>query len=297
MNFPKLKNKLIIAPIAGYSDIAFRVLCREYGAALAYTEMVSANSLLHKKTLVQLNEKDRPVTLQIFGNNTEMISKAATLFKDKVDIIDLNLGCPDYKIRRSGAGSALLDKPNKIDEILNKLQKLEVPITIKLRLHKNLNKIVKICESNDVSAICLHARTIKHGYSGDANLNAIKSLKESTDIKIIGNGNIFCPEDAQNMLDFTKCDYVMIGRAAISNPYIFRQTLDYLEDGKYKEMDKLKLFFEYYELYKEYKIDNFTRLLWHALSISKSMRNSKRKRLELSRCKNEKELFSMIQNQ
>jgi len=294
MKFPKLKNKLILAPIANYSDIAFRVLCRHYGASLAYTEMLNANSLIHNKNLLQLDKKDRPLTLQLAGNNPELLYKTALLFRNKIDVLDLNLGCPSYNVIRSESGSFLLNHPERIDKILKKLSSSKIPLSIKLRIHKNLDRIVKIAEKNKVSAICLHARSIKKGYSEEIDLDAIKKLKEKTKLVVIGNGNIFTPEDAYKMLNYTKCDYIMIGRASLSNPYIFTQIQDYLKNKKYKKENKIEIFKEYYKLYKKYKINNYRILLNHALNFTKSLPNSRKKRLELSKCKNEDEIVNII---
>jgi len=279
MRFPKLKSKLILAPIAGFSDIAFRILCRKYGAGLAYTEMISVNTLLNKD--LKFYRKDKPLTLQILGSDPDLIYKAG--LKYKVDIIDLNLGCPSSKIIRSGCGSYLLNKPEKINKILCKLVKLEIPISVKLRLTKNLKKIVKICEDNSVSAICLHARTVKQGYSGKVDLDAIKKLKEMTNLIVIGNGNVYKYSDAEKMFEHTKCDYVMIGRGSLGNPAIFKN----------KDVDKIKMFFEYYKLWKKYKCD-YTNLLWHTLAFTKSLPFSRKLRFKLSNCKNGEEIVKVI---
>jgi len=281
MRFPKLKSKLILAPMAGFSDIAFRILCRKYGAGLAYTEMISANALLN--TNLNFYRKDRPLTLQILGSDPDLIYKAGLKYKNKADVIDLNLGCPPDKIINSKCGSYLLDKPVKISNILNKLIKLEIPISVKLRVHKNLKKIVEICEDNYVNAICLHARTIKQGFSGKVDLNAIKNLKEMTSLIVIGNGNVFNYSDAEKMLEHTNCDYVMIGRGSLGNPSIFKN----------KDADKIKMFFEYYKLWKKYKCD-YNNLLWHALAFTKSLPFSRKLRVELNKCKSGEEIVKII---
>jgi len=281
MIFSKLKSKLILAPMAGFSDIAFRILCRKYGAGLAYTEMISANTLLN--TDLKFYKKDRPLTLQILGIDPDLIYKAGLKYKNKIDVIDLNVGCPSHKIIKSKCGSYLLDKPDKINKILSKLVKLEIPISIKLRVHKNLKKIVKICENNSVSAICLHARTVKQGYSGKVDLDKIKKLKEMTNLVVIGNGNIYKYSDAEKMLDYTKCDYVMVGRGSLGNPGIFKN----------KDVDKIKMFFEYYKLWNKYKCD-FNNLLWHSLAFTKSLPYSRKLRVELNKCKSGEEIVKVI---
>ncbi|MBL7147347.1 MAG: tRNA-dihydrouridine synthase family protein [Nanoarchaeota archaeon] len=283
MRFPKLKTKLILAPMAGFSDTAFRILCRKYGAGLAYTDMLHADFLTRHD--MKFYKKDKPLTLQIFGNDADIIYKAGLKYQDKVDIIDLNLGCPSHKIISSGSGSYLMNKLNKVDEILSKLSKLEIPVSVKLRIHKNLKKIVKICEDNSVSAICLHGRTVEQGFSGKVDLDAIKKLKEMTKMIVIGNGNVFKYSDAEKMFDYTKCDYVMIGRGSLGNPAIFKN----------KDVDKIKMFFEYYRLWKKYKCD-YNNLLWHTLAFTKSLAFSKRLRVELAKCRNDVEIFKVIRN-
>lgn len=269
MEFPKLESMVIMAPMAGVTDAAFRLLCRKYGAAMCFTEMISANALarMNSRTLDLLDtcSEERPVGIQLFGQNTDSLVKSAEYIIENCvcDAIDFNLGCPAAKIIRQGAGSALLERPNKVKEIVEALCRTGIPITVKTRLglrkiKANVLKIAKICEDAGVSAITIHARYQNQGYTGKADWKSIKSVKENVSVPVIGNGDVKSPEDAKRMIEETGCDYVMIGRAAMGNPYIFRQCNDYLENGKYEKPDaaaKLNLFFEYLALAKNKDID------------------------------------------
>ncbi|PIN87059.1 tRNA dihydrouridine synthase DusB [Candidatus Woesearchaeota archaeon CG10_big_fil_rev_8_21_14_0_10_44_13] len=269
MGFPKLTSKTIMAPMAGITDVAFRLLCRRYGAGMCFTEMISANALarLNSRTLDMLDtcREERPIGIQLFGQNTDSLIKSAEYLKENCvcDVIDFNLGCPASKIIKQGAGSALLERPNKVKEIVEGLVGVGLPVAIKTRLgirktKNNVIKIAKICEEAGASAITVHARYQNQGYTGKADWKSIKLVKEKVSIPVIGNGDVIKPEDAKKMLDETGCDYVMIGRAAMGNPFLFRQCNDYIEKGKYDKLEaieKINLFFEYLELARKKGLD------------------------------------------
>jgi nifR3 family TIM-barrel protein len=300
MKFPKLKNKAVLSPMAGITDIAFRHLARKYGAALTYTEFVHSKAILHKNKrtlqMLQTSPLEKPSAVQLFGNSLTDILEAAKILK-KFDIIDVNCGCPAYKVIKTGAGSALLNNPDKIYKFISTLtSKINKPITLKIRTginSKNINavEIAKKAEKAGASLITIHGRTQKQGYSGKANWDIIKEVKESVNIPVIGNGDIFSPEDFKEKLEYSGVDYIMIARGAISNTYIFTQIKDYLKKGNYKEKNKLEQFQEYLKLAIKYEI-SFQQIKTHAISFTKGLEKGAIQRNKLSKCKNLEELKS-----
>ena len=269
-NFPNVSSKVFLAPMAGINDVAFRLLCRESGAGVVYTEMVSAHAVSrdHKATefMTLSTPKERPVILQLFGQNAEYFAKAAKIISEKYhfDGIDINFGCPATKIIKEGAGSALMNRPNKIGEIIYKtVNATNLPVTAKIRAGINFKnivgvKIAKIIEDNGASAISVHARVAIQGYAGTANWQYIKDVKDAVNIPIIGNGDIVNPESAANMIKETGCDYVMIGRAARGNPLLFKQCDDYLKNGKYDTYsphDQIQMFYKYLDHAKKLDVN------------------------------------------
>lgn len=230
----KLSGPFVAAPMAGVTSPAFRLMARRAGASLAYTEMVSAVGLVrqHKLTwdLCQTDSQERPVALQLFGADPEIMHQAALLVaRMPVDVVDVNLGCPAKKIRRQGAGSALLDDPPLAAEVVAAaVQASEVPVTVKLRLgfrSDQLEKILPGILKTGIQAVCLHARTAKQGFAGEADWKAIARLKAWCPVPVIGNGDVRSGSQAAAMLQETGCDGVMIGRAALGNPWIFERAL------------------------------------------------------------------------
>lgn len=241
----ELPNNLILAPMAGVTDLPFRLLCKEQGCGLLCTEMVSAKAILYKnkntKELLEVREEERPVAVQIFGSDPQIMSDMAQLIEPgPFDIIDVNMGCPVPKIVNNGDGSALMKNPHLIEEILTAMvKKLKKPVTVKFRKgfnddSVNAVEIARIAESCGVSAVAVHGRTREQYYSGKADWDIIRQVKEAVRIPVIGNGDIFCPEDAKRMLDETGCDGLMIARGARGNPWIFSRTVHYLETGELK---------------------------------------------------------------
>ncbi len=240
----EIKNKVVLAPMAGICNSSFRRIVKEMGCGLVYAEMVSdkAVSYNNKKTLdmLYMTEFERPIVQQIFGSDKSSFIKAAQYISEvmKPDIIDINMGCPVPKVAlRSQAGSALLKNPSKIKEIVSAVvNSVSVPVTVKIRSgwdkdSINAVEVAKICEEAGASAICVHARTRSQGYSGKADWNIIKQVKENVSIPVIGNGDITDVYSAKKMLDETGCDAIMIGRGVLGNPWLIRDIINYLEDG------------------------------------------------------------------
>jgi len=301
--FPQLQGKAILSPMAGVTDVAFRALCKKYGAALTCTEFVSSYAVnkKNKKTLDMLktDPSENPKQIQLFGNSEEEIINAAKLLSDSFDIIDVNCGCPAWKVIKSGAGSELLKNPEKIGSFIKNLnQDIKNPITIKIRkgiddYHNNAVEVAKIAEKAGASAIAIHGRTQKQGYSGKADWEIIKEVKESLKIPVIGNGDIFTPEDYKEKLEYSGVDYIMIARGAIGNPYIFKQIYDYLKSGKYDNKDKIELFFEYFGLAKKHNI-SFSKIKKQAVMFTKGIPKSAQLRVQIAQTRNREELIKIM---
>lgn len=238
----ELANKLILAPMAGVTDQPFRRLCKEQGCGLLYTEMVSAKAVLYKskgtRELLAVNGEERPIAVQLFGSDPEIISEMACQIEDgPYDLIDFNMGCPVPKVVNNHEGSALMKSPGLTEQILTSLvRKVNKPVTVKIRkgfdeTNVNAVEIARIAESCGVAAIAVHGRTREQFYSGKADWGIIREVKKAVRIPVIGNGDIFTPEDANRMLKETGCDGLMIARGARGNPWLFGRIRHYLETG------------------------------------------------------------------
>lgn len=243
----KLKNitiegNLILAPMAGVTDLPFRLLCKEQGADFIYTEMVSAKGILYNnkntESLLVVKDEERPVALQIFGADPVIMSEMAKRIEDKdFDVLDINMGCPVPKVVNNGEGSALMKDPRLAGEIIYKISRaIKKPVTVKIRkgfhaLDANAVEMAKIAEESGAAAVAVHGRTREQYYSGKADWDIIKQVKEAVKIPVIGNGDIFTPQDAKEILNYTGCDGIMLARGAKGNPWIFRQIKTYLNTG------------------------------------------------------------------
>lgn len=289
----EIKNKVVLAPMAGISNTSYRKIIKEMGAGLIYAEMVSDKAICYSndKTfdLLKMSEEERPISQQIFGSDKDSFIEAAKIVEEKMhpDIIDINMGCPVPKVAvRAQAGSALLKNPQKVYEIVKSVvESVSVPVTVKIRSgwdEKNINavEIAKKCEEAGASAIAVHGRTRAQGYSGNADWNIIKKVKQAVSMPVIGNGDVTTCYKAKEMLDYTGCDAVMIGRGVLGNPWLIKECVDYLEKGiEPKPVDfltKVDMMKRHYELLVQDKdekralLEIRTHIIWYLKGMPKS---------------------------
>lgn len=238
----KLENNIILAPMAGVTDLPFRLLCRQQGAGLVCMEMISAKAVLYKnkntESLLEIHPDEGPVSLQLFGSDPQIVSDIARQIEARpFSILDINMGCPMPKIVNNGEGSALMKNPKLAGEIVSAVVKaVKKPVTVKIRSgfdkeHINAVEMAKVIEDAGASAVTVHARTKEQLYAGEADWEIIAKVKDAVSIPVIGNGDVIDGENAAKMLKQTNCDAVMIGRASRGNPWLFSQIKAYLEEG------------------------------------------------------------------
>ena len=313
---PKFSSKAFLAPMAGVSDPALRLQCKQMGAGLVVTEFTNIHSIIAKekqlkenmKTIqefIEYSEQERPLSVQLFGSDLFALEKAAKIVEPYFDIIDYNMGCPAPHVTKQMAGGALLQEVNLTQQIFQTLvNAVKKPVTLKIRSGVTdaskflFREIAEIAEDEGIQMITLHPRTVSQGYSGNADWNLIKELKEISSIPIVGNGDITTPEDAKKMIDETNCDYVMIGRGAMGNPFLFEQINDYLKNNTYQEYsfkDRLDSFFEYLHLTSKYKI-KFANLKGQAMRFTKGMKGGSKIRSKITFATNIEELEKIMTN-
>jgi len=264
----KLVNPVILAPMAGVTDLPFRLLAKEMDCGLVYSEMVSDKGLVYKNChtveMLKIDDRERPVTMQIFGSDPESMARAAQFVEQAgADIVDINMGCPTPKIVKNGSGAALMCQPDLAYRIMvSVVETANVPVTVKFRKGWNNNSInavemAKLAEKAGIAAVAVHGRTREQFYSGQADWDIIRQVKESVGIPVIGNGDIVTPYDAQRMLIETGCDGLMIGRGAQGNPWIFRQVAQYLATGTIvplpTEAERLSVLLRHLDMLVEHK--------------------------------------------
>lgn len=311
----EIKNRVVLAPMAGISNSAYRTIIKDMGAGLIVAEMVSDKAIMYnsKKTIdmLYMTDYERPISQQIFGSDKDSFIVAAKYIEKhmKPDIIDINMGCPVPKVAIGAqAGSALLKNPEKIKDIVEGVvNSVSVPVTVKIRSgwdsdSINAVEVAKIIESAGASAITVHPRTRKQGYSGKADWNIIKEVKKAVNIPVIGNGDINSCYDAKRMIDFTNCDAVMIGRGALGNPWLIKQCVEYLDSGKLpsevtliEKIDMIKRHLELLLLTKPYKIA-MLEIRSHAAWYLKGLPNAKELKESIFKTKTKEELNNLLDN-
>lgn len=299
-------NNIFLAPMAGITDLPFRLICKEKGAGLVYTEMVSAKALLYgdekTKLLLKTCEKERPLAVQIFGSDIESIAYASKYVSQFADIVDINMGCPAPKVVKNGDGSRLLLNLELVKQIVETAVKnSKVPVSVKIRKGWDEEHIValeaaKIIEQAGASAITVHGRTRSQYYSGEADWEIIKKVKKAVNIPVIGNGDLKSAKDVENAFKFSKVDAVMIGRATLGNPWIFAQTLEYLKTGrelqKPSNEEKLKTILKHIELEVEEKGERVAikEMRKHISAYTKNLKDSSQFRNHMNTLETRKEV-------
>ena len=306
----ELENNLILAPMAGVTNRPFRMICKEYGAGMVCTEMASARAMFHNdlktKRLLNTEGEKRPISMQIFGSDEESMAYAAENVSEIADILDINMGCPAPKVVKNGDGSKLLLDLEKAESILKTVMAhSKVPVTLKIRKGWDKENIVaveiaKIAESVGISAITIHGRTRSEFYTGKADLDIIKQVKESVRIPVIGNGDVVDGESAKRMFEYTGVDGIMIGRGTFGRPWIFKEILEYLETGKIIEepdnYEKLNIIEKHINLAVEEKGEIAVKeLRKHIAWYTKNLKNSSEFRNSINKIETKEELINKIE--
>ena len=308
----ELENNIILAPMAGITDLPFRVICKKFGPALVCTEMVSSKAIFHNdantKRLMKIEKKERPVSVQIFGSDEESMEVATKYVNEIADIIDINMGCPAPKVVKNGDGSKLLLDLENAEKIIQTVVKnAKVPVTLKFRKgwdneHIVACELAKIAEKNGISAITIHGRTRSEFYSGKADWEIIKKVKESVNIPVIANGDIVDEKSALNAFKETNADGIMIGRAAVGNPWIFRNIIYFLQTGEklntINPKEKLDIIKEHLNLEIEEKgeLVAIREMRKHISAYTKNLKDSSKFRVEMNKIEDKQKLINLLED-
>jgi nifR3 family TIM-barrel protein len=301
--FPKLANPSVLSPMAGVTDVAFRTLCKRYGAGLTVTEFTSAAAIVRAShrtdRMLQTDPSETPVAVQLFGGSEEEVVAAACRVQSRFDIIDINCGCPAWKVVRCGAGSAMLTDESKVHRFVAGLvDATSRPVTVKIRIgidDKRINalSVAKLVEEAGASAIAVHGRTQAQGYRGIADWSVIKQVKESVGIPVIGNGDVFSPETFSRRLEESGVDAIMVARGAIGKPWLFGQITEHLRTGQYRVLtnsEQVDTFFSYVDIAQAYDIP-FAQVKTHAQAFTTGQTGAGKLRAQLVGIKSMEELL------
>lgn len=299
----EFKSRYFLAPLAGITDIAFRMQCLRYGAGLVVIPMINCNALCRSNRatigLLKTIPEEKPKAIQLFGTKLDIIEKAAKIAvkETNCNMIDFNMGCPDKNVLSQGAGGALLKRPEKITAIVKTLKNaVDVPISIKIRIggsEKSINALhnAKIIEDVGADMIIIHGRTVSQGYSGKADWDMIKKIKEIVKIPVVGNGDVWDKKSADEMFQYTGCDYIMVGRGALGQPWIFEELNGTKNNGCHSQKQGFK---DYLTLANKYDNMNNGRIKQHAMYFTKGLSNGVSIRRKISQIKNYDELLSLF---
>lgn len=308
----ELENNIILAPMAGVTDLPFRSVCKDFGAGLVCTEMVSSKAIFHNdsktKLLLKTQGEKRPISMQIFGSDEESMGYASKYVSQMADIVDINMGCPAPKVIKNGDGSKLLLDIDKAEKVIKAvIQNSSKPVTLKIRKGWDSNNVVAVqfaqmAEKIGVSAITIHGRTRSEMYSGKVDLDIIKKVKEAVKIPVIGNGDIVDEESAIRMFETTGVDGIMIGRGSFGNPWIFQKILHYLQTGEklpnIANKEKLRVIKKHLEieLQEKEELTAIREMRKHIAWYTKNMPSSSEFRVEINKIDNKQELIKQIES-